>query len=266
MAIPFRGAPRKGTIVCYGDSNTYGYDPTNLYEACYSEEVIWTNYLAGQSQWRVLNYGVCGREIPHTQRQILQVRRLLPEWVRDANAAGTRGTSPGKPSPTEGKISAAGKSSPTGGKLSGEEKSPSPDERVPYTALYPVEMWIMLGTNDLLKHAQFRAEDVAGRMESLLRGLYEEPCVQEGLVRLRLIAPPRMESGAWTFEDEERLLGESRRLGEVYGALAERLEAEGLEIDFTNAAVWALPVAYDGVHLSEEGHLLLAEHLLKELS
>ena len=222
MAIPFRGAPRKGTIVCYGDSNTYGYDPTNLYEACYSEEVIWTNYLAGQSQWRVLNYGVCGREIPHTQRQILQVRRLLPEWLRDADSPG------GEP--------------------------------------YPVEMWIMLGTNDLLKHAQFRAEDVAGRMESLLRGLYEEPCVQEGLVRLRLIAPPRMESGAWTFEDEERLLGESRRLGEVYGALAERLEAEGLEIDFTNAAVWALPVAYDGVHLAEEGHLLLAEHLLKELS
>ena len=124
----------------------------------------------------------------------------------------------------------------------------------------------MLGTNDLLKHAQFRAEDVAGRMEALLRGLYEESCVREGLVRLRLIAPPRMLAGEWTFEDPDRLIGESGRLGEVYGALADRLEAEGLAVDFTDASAWDLPVVYDGVHLSEEGHRLLSEHLLKELS
>ena len=41
--------------------------------------------------------------------------------------------------------------------------------------------------------------------------------------------------------------------------------AEKLGICFADAEGWDLPVSYDGVHLSEEGHRLFAERLKQEL-
>lgn len=78
----------------------------------------------------------------------------------------------------------------------------------------PVWMWIMLGTNDLLQEQQFTAKDTAQRMETFLKKLMAEPAVSSGKITLYLIAPARMEYGAWV--DEERLYQESRQLGEEY--------------------------------------------------
>ena len=35
----------KGTIICYGDSNTYGYDPQSLTGGRYPENICWTGIL-----------------------------------------------------------------------------------------------------------------------------------------------------------------------------------------------------------------------------
>lgn len=34
-----------GTLICYGDSNTYGYDPHDTNEGRYPKEVRWTGIL-----------------------------------------------------------------------------------------------------------------------------------------------------------------------------------------------------------------------------
>ena len=49
-------------IICYGDSNTWGYDPQDKFGQCYKNR--WTDILAQKSGWDVINEGVNGREVP----------------------------------------------------------------------------------------------------------------------------------------------------------------------------------------------------------
>lgn len=49
-------------ILCYGDSNTWGYDPTDKFGQAYPHR--WTDILAEITGWTVINEGVNGREVP----------------------------------------------------------------------------------------------------------------------------------------------------------------------------------------------------------
>lgn len=237
-----------GTIICYGDSNTYGYDPRLGGSGRYEEDSRWTGILAQRLGEKIENHGICGRCIPHLTSQVTTACTEIQEWIRREGC---------------------------------------------------IELWIMLGTNDLLQKKRFKAEDVALRMdmflEKLLTGHGEECCVREGArcpgdiclaptetesecplyqtaldplqestasvrsrLKIRLIAPPLMQYGAWVNED--RLYQESRRLGLEYQKIAEKWQ-----LDFTDAGKWELPVVFDGVHLSEEGHRIFAERLLDAL-
>ena len=51
-------------IVCFGDSNTYGYDPRGFFGDRYDAENRWVDLLANKSGHRVINAGMNGREIP----------------------------------------------------------------------------------------------------------------------------------------------------------------------------------------------------------
>lgn len=51
-------------VICFGDSNTYGFDPRSFFGSRYSAENRWTNILAAQTGWTVYNQGINGREIP----------------------------------------------------------------------------------------------------------------------------------------------------------------------------------------------------------
>ena len=51
-------------IVCFGDSNTYGYDPRGFFGDRYHAEDRWVDLLASKSAHRVINAGMNGREIP----------------------------------------------------------------------------------------------------------------------------------------------------------------------------------------------------------
>lgn len=54
-------------IVCYGDSNTYGYDPRSILGEPYDPENRWVDILAERTGCNVLNQGICGQEIPQIQ-------------------------------------------------------------------------------------------------------------------------------------------------------------------------------------------------------
>lgn len=56
-------------LLCYGDSNTYGYDPCSYLGGRYPKSVRWTTLLEGHG-WQIFNRGENGRSIPRGNREI----------------------------------------------------------------------------------------------------------------------------------------------------------------------------------------------------
>jgi hypothetical protein len=54
------------TVICYGDSNTYGFDPRMGCPERLPRRVRWTGRLDALPGLRIINEGMNGREIPHT--------------------------------------------------------------------------------------------------------------------------------------------------------------------------------------------------------
>ncbi len=52
--------------ICFGDSNTYGYDPCSWPGGRYGADSRWVDILAVETGWRVCNMGQNGRTIPET--------------------------------------------------------------------------------------------------------------------------------------------------------------------------------------------------------
>lgn len=51
-------------VVCYGDSNTFGYDPRSYIGERYAVNARWVDILAEKTGWEIRNNGMNGREIP----------------------------------------------------------------------------------------------------------------------------------------------------------------------------------------------------------
>ena len=62
-------------ILCFGDSNTYGYDPRGFFGDRYGAEDRWVDILARQTGHDCINAGANGREIPRNPYAL----RLLTE-------------------------------------------------------------------------------------------------------------------------------------------------------------------------------------------
>ena len=62
-------------ILCFGDSNTYGYDPRSFFGDRYAAPDRWVDILAAKSDWEVINAGCNGRQIPRSAYPL----RLLRE-------------------------------------------------------------------------------------------------------------------------------------------------------------------------------------------
>lgn len=52
-------------VICFGDSNTYGYDPRGYFGGRYDSNHRWVDLLAQQTNWDILNAGMNGLEIPY---------------------------------------------------------------------------------------------------------------------------------------------------------------------------------------------------------
>lgn len=62
-------------LLCFGDSNTYGYDPRSYFGGRYDPQNRWVDLLAEQKDWDVLNAGQNGREIPRRPHELEQLHR-----------------------------------------------------------------------------------------------------------------------------------------------------------------------------------------------
>lgn len=175
-------------LLCFGDSNTHGFDPRDMFGGRYEKSDRWPDILAAKTGWEVINEGVNGRQIP---RSAYPLRLLRHHGDVDI-------------------------------------------------------FLVMLGTNDLLQGAS--AEETAGRMEQFLLAMGPH------CSRMLLVAPPPMRRGAWV--ETDRLVEESLRLCGEYRDLSKRLN-----IPFADTTDWNIPLAFDGVHFTEEGNRVFAEKL-----
>ena len=175
-------------IVCYGDSNTYGYDAADIFGGPLPPEERWPTILGVLLGCETVNCGMNGRTVPRYPRQQDADLRLI---ARNSGC----------------------------------------------------DLLItMLGTNDLL--LGFDADDTAESMKSFLRTAMQTlPNVD-----ILLVAPP-----------PSAMIPEGCEADFAY--LAELLSdaAHELGIHFTDAGLWAVDMACDGVHFSPEGHRRFAE-------
>ena len=174
-------------IICFGDSNTYGYDPRGYFGGRYDGDSRWVDILASETGWTVSNMGENGREIP-------SAAPVLPE---DTDL-----------------------------------------------------LIIMLGTNDLLQGRS--PEQAAEKLNRFLSGISLDRN------KILLIAPPPVQLGAWV--PNQQLIDDSRTFAQLCQTLAEHLG-----IRFADAGKWDIPLAYDGVHFTEQGHKTFAAGLLEVL-
>ena len=73
-------------MLCYGDSNTYGYDPRGFFGDRYPKESRWVDILAEKLGWQIENEGQNGREIPSRPFQYQLIRELLTQRSSDVFA------------------------------------------------------------------------------------------------------------------------------------------------------------------------------------
>ena len=174
-------------IICFGDSNTYGYDPRSYLGDRYDVDSRWVDILAEETGWTVRNLGENGREIPTS----------APDFPADTDF-----------------------------------------------------LIVMLGTNDLLQGRS--PEQAAEKLNRFLSGISLDRN------KILLIAPPPVQLGAWV--PNQQLIDDSRTFAQLCHALAAQMG-----IRFADAGKWDIPLAYDGVHFTEQGHKTFAAELLEEL-
>ena len=108
----------------------------------------------------------------------------------------------------------------------------------------------MLGTNDLLQGRSL--EQATERLERFLS------VISMDRSKILLIAPPPVTLGAWV--PNPQLIEDSRTFAQLCQVLAERLG-----IRFADDGKGDIPLAYDGVHFTEQCHKAVAAGLLEEL-
>ena len=181
-------------ILCFGDSNTYGYDPRSYFGDRYPVQCRWVDLLAEKLNAEIINAGENGREIPRREGELRRFDLLL-------------------------------------------------------TNQQPIDLLvIMLGSNDLLQGNSVEA--VSERMEHFLHHIHLERS------KILLIAPPPMQRGEWV--SSQTLIDASIALRDAYRTLSARLG-----VRFADAG--KIPLTFDGVHFTEEGHKAFAEGFAKIL-
>lgn len=193
------------TVICYGDSNTYGFDPRMGCPERLPRRVRWTGRLDALPGLRIINEGMNGREIPHTAAAFSYLDRILE---RNAGAD---------------------------------------------------ILFIMLGTNDLFGFANVTAGKIALRLQTMIDSVPLLGTYTGQGRRLIIAAPPLIDAMAddpFFGYQSEQILTASAGLAAAYRPVAEKAGAE-----FVDTAGWRIPMTFDGVHFSEEGHRIFAGHM-----
>ena len=65
------------TVICYGDSNTFGFDPRSFLGGRYAPDCRWVDILAAETGWNVCNNSMNGQQIPKREVSFSKSADLL---------------------------------------------------------------------------------------------------------------------------------------------------------------------------------------------
>lgn len=207
---------KKIRIVCFGDSNTWGYDPVT--HTRYGEETRWPMVLQGLlgEAYQIIEEGQNGRTIA-------------------------------SPDPWE-----------WGTKCGLDYVLPMLETHNPIDLLI-----IMLGSNDLKRKFHLPAPDIAGSLQNMLMQVRGFAAYQLGCpdLKILIVSPPALgselaRSPLAAFFDIADAQAQSQALPHWYSLVAEQFRCE-----FLNATELVAGSEADQLHLSPEGHRILAAAL-----
>lgn len=124
----------------------------------------------------------------------------------------------------------------------------------------PLDLFaVMLGVNDLLGMATPEADVVARRMRDFIERESRRAEFLDNNTAILIISPP----GILSHMDDFLLECEAqrRRLATQMNIIAQEFGAF-----FVDAGEWDLDMAFDGIHLSEEGHRTFADRMIETLN
>ncbi len=109
---------------------------------------------------------------------------------------------------------------------------------------------VMLGTNDLLCGAS--PESAAHRLELFISALLRSFDAMSVLV----LAPPGLSHGTWV--PNPNTVRNSIKFAELAKTVS-----ENSGVHFCDTGKWNVPLSFDGVHFTEEGHLIFSQFIEK---
>ena len=203
------------TIVCYGDSNTYGYDPTD--SGRYAYAVRWPGrlqLLLGREAYYVVEEGLNCRTTVHSDPCYDDDKSgvaLLPATIKTH---------------------------------------------------MPIDLLVvMLGSNDMKLRFHMQAADIARGAALLIQTAKQVSAAKspDGMpCEILLVAPPLitedLRDGACYDEFGDRAISLSRELSNWYATVA-----QNSGVHFLDAAKLVTPSPVDGLHLTPDGHEVLAQ-------
>lgn len=202
------------TVLCYGDSNTYGSSPMKPDGSWfrYGPDIRWPRRLASLlgPDWHVIEEGLPGRTTCHDNP------------------------------------------------FDGPHKNGLRHLPVALESHAPIDLIIvMLGTNDLKAHLGLTPPDIAKGLRSLLLQIRRcEASPDKGAPDVLVVAPVPIEECGPTAESLAGGAAKSRALAALFANLAEEFGAS-----FFDAGTVASVSAEDGVHLTAEAHIAIADAL-----
>ncbi len=206
------------SILCFGDSNTWGYN------ACHDERFAWNVRWTGTLQkllganYHIIEHGVCGRTTRWNTKEEPWVNGLkeVPRVVREHA---------------------------------------------------PIDLCIvMLGTNDIKEEYQATISDIVGGLEEVACSFQKEYMWNVALnqkPQILIVAPPRicnLRNSPFLKEFGIAAEAKSSQLAPGYKELARKHNWMFLDADLvTKVGI------YDGIHLDEKGHSLLAKAMYEHI-
>lgn len=207
------------TILCYGDSNTYGSSP-----------------MQPDGSW--FRYG------PDTRWPQRMARLLGPEWHVIEEGLPGRTTCHDNP-------------------FDGPHKNGLAHLPVALESHAPIDLIVvMLGTNDLKSFLGLSTLDIAKGLRAILLKIRQcEASPAKGAPDILVVSPVPIEECGPTAESLVGGADKSRRIGPLFAKLATEFGAS-----FFDAGSVAEVSREDGVHLSPEAHIAIAEALADKIA
>ncbi len=234
------GGETMKNILCYGDSNTYGYDPRNGLR--YPRTIRWPGHLQ-----EILDNKTAYDSMKRYLLGAMELADEIPEKIPESFTIIEEGCN-GRTTVTDDPIE--------GWKNGLDYLAPCLNTHKPVDIVI-----MMLGTNDLKevfgKSASQIAQD-AGTLVDEIKTVTQE---KQGFIpKIILVSPPLIGEGmpesVFSSAFAERSIGESKFFSENYRKIADEKGCI-----FFDAATCVEPSEEDSLHLTEDSHITLAEKL-----